>query len=76
MKRKPTKKEIDSDMSDIRVVISRLIGDNYELRSALHSYIEFNGDMDKWKDWIKKELQNNEISNKKASKTLKNEKVV
>ena len=63
-RKKPTKNEINSDMSDIRIVISRLLQDMYELKHSIFSYIEFNDDMDKWKDWLKRQ-------SKKESKDTK-----
>ena len=61
MKRKKlTKKEIDSDMIDIRVVLSRVLQDMFELKSAIYSYIEFNDDMDKWKDWLERQSKKDE----------------
>ena len=38
-RKKPTKNEINSDMSDIRIVLSRLLQDMYELKSTVISYI-------------------------------------
>ena len=55
MKKKPTKKEINSDMKDIRIVLSRLLIDIREIKSALGSYIEFKNDTDKWTKWLNKQ---------------------
>ena len=59
-RKKPTKNEINSDMSDIRIVLSRLLQDMYELKSTVFSYIEFNDDMDKWKDWLERQSKKDE----------------
>tara|TARA_R100000458_G_C8268345_1_gene243180 strand:- start:917 stop:1150 length:234 start_codon:yes stop_codon:yes gene_type:complete len=75
-KKKPTKNEINSDMKDIRIVLSRLLQEMYELKSTVFSYIEFNNDMDKWKDWLQRQAKDAEISNKKVSKKQKKEKIV
>ena len=55
MKKKPTKKEINSDMGDIRKVLSSLIQEVALLRATINSYIEFIGDRDKWIECVKKQ---------------------
>ena len=60
--KKPTIKEIDSDMKDIRIVLSRVLTDMNEIRSALGSYIDFKKDTKKWTKWIDKKIKNSNKS--------------
>ena len=57
MKKKPTKKEINSDMKDIRIVLSRLLVDVQEMKSLFGSYIEFKKDKDKWTKWLDNQIK-------------------
>ena len=65
MKKKPTKKEINSDMGDIRKVLSSLIQEVALLRATINSYIEFKGDRDKWIECVKKQTTETKKKEKK-----------
>ena len=65
MKKKPTKKEINSDMKDIRIVLSRLLIDVQEIKSALGSYIEFKKDTSEWTKWLDKKIKETRKKEKK-----------
>ena len=76
MKKKPTKKEINSDMGDIRKVLSNLIQEVALLRATINSYIEFKGDDEEFMSFLKSkyskentnDLQSMPEENKKEEK--------
>ena len=67
--KKPTMKEMKNVVSNILIHMSELHNNLRSLDGAVSSYIEFNGNKDKWVKWVEKKQKQLEKEDNESKQT-------
>ena len=72
---KPTTNQLSANIIELQNVLTNLIYEHQDLKSAFASYLEFKGDSDKWIKWINGKVKISKKTSKKTPTSSKKKKV-
>ena len=72
---KPTINQVTSKLVELQTVLTNLIYEHQDLKSAFASYLEFKGDTKKWIKWVNDKVDNSKKTSKDTPTSSKKKKV-
>ena len=72
---KPTVNQLSQKIVELQTVVTNLIYEHQDLKSAFASYVDFKGDTNKWIKWIENKVKSSEKKSKKTPTSSKKKKV-